>query len=352
MALALVLLLAAGAAAVAAPKIAVDSRTYNYPNTVSGIAVIHDFVLSNVGDQDLVFGTVHSTCGCTTTRIGASRLSPGQSVALHVVFDTTEYYGSGIRREITVPSNDPLEPSLTLTLTGTLLAREPYQVTIDGFLRGRACVILDVRDPVSYASGHLLGAMSVPLSQAATLAASLPPSALVYCYDQDGTTASVAAAALLAGGVASASAVCDGIGQWGQRRPWSTLLVSGADASWGRFLDVSGARGRYAGSSVSCTSMSLTSGTKYYVLIDLRSSASFAERHLAGAINMTESSAMSFAYGLPADVPVIVYSEDGVAGDRVAESLSSRGRPVTSLLGGLAEWQKVEGNFLLVASVP
>jgi rhodanese-related sulfurtransferase len=67
---------------------------------------------------------------------------------------------------------------------------------------------------------------------------------------------------------------------------------------------------------------------------------------------MTESSAMSFAYGLPADVPVIVYSEDGVAGDRVAESLSSRGRPVTSLLGGLAEWQKVEGNFLLVASVP
>ncbi len=334
-------------AAAAAPRIAVDLGTYTYPTTVAGIAVTHDFVLSNIGDQDLVIGTVRTTCHCTTTQLATNRLGPGQSVSLHAVFDTTEFVGVNTRREITVPSNDPFTPNLVLTLTGTLVRREVYHNPVSGFLN-QAGIILDVRDSASYAAGHLLGAMNVPADQAASYAASLPPGAPLICYGQDGGTAAAATAALKAGGIVVVHAVCDGIGTWGQRSPWVALLVAGADASWGQFLDVSGARGNYANSAASCTVLSIDSD--YYVLIDLRSAAAFAAGHLAGAVNMQETSAMSFVNALPDNVRVVLYSDDGLASDRVADTLSQRRNFVTSLLGGLAEWQRQQGSFLVVAS--
>ncbi len=67
----------------------------------------------------------------------------------------------------------------------------------------------------------------------------------------------------------------------------------------------------------------------------------YAAGHLAGALNMTETSASAFVNGLPSDVPVLIYSDDGVISDRLAETLSRGHGLVTSLLGGLAERLKI-----------
>lgn len=345
--LAIVALLVAGLVlgVVAAPRIAVDSATYTYPDVVSGIAVTHTFVLSNLGDQELVISRVESSCHCTTAQLASSRIAPGASVQLPVVFDTYGFAGQ-ISRQIEITSNDPATPRLDLRLTGRIVGRAAYQKAAAEYLN-EAYVLLDVRDPMAYAAGHLLGAMNVPAGQAAALAPLLPPSLLYFCYDQDGSTAPGAAAALRAGGLAVVRVLQGGIAAWSQRQPWSSLLAPGADSSWGLFLDTSGVRANYAGSSSMVVDITAVG---YSVTIDIRPAASFALGHLAGAINVSEATASAYVNALPSSIGVLVCSEDGAASDRLADALSGRRSGVCSLLGGIAEWQRQHGGLLLVAS--
>ncbi|MCX6092864.1 MAG: DUF1573 domain-containing protein, partial [Candidatus Bipolaricaulota bacterium] len=94
--------------AVAAPHIAVDLATYSFPDTVEGMAVAHTFVLSNVGDQELVIESAEPSCGCTkiAAELAASHLQPGQSVDLTAVLDTNDLSGDEVKMLI-VTSNDP-----------------------------------------------------------------------------------------------------------------------------------------------------------------------------------------------------------------------------------------------------
>jgi rhodanese-related sulfurtransferase len=147
--------------------------------------------------------------------------------------------------------------------------------------------------------------------------------------------------------LAAVYALRGGLDQW-QKSYGAIRLVAGADASWGAFLDVSGAR-----------AYSATGTTKYYdvsqlrsdyVLIDIRSASAFAAGHLAGAVNLPETSVGAFIDSLPRETPVTIYSADGSDSDRVVYSLWMRGSRAQSLLGGLAEWQAQHGRFLVVAS--
>ncbi len=346
LALSALLLVVAALGAAAAPRITVDSARYVYPDTVSGIAVTHTFVLSNVGDQDLWISGVDAACHCTTAALSSNLVPPGQSVALPVVFDTTEFIGEQDRK-LEVLSNDPATPRLELHIAGRVLRRATYQKPAGAYL-GEAFVLLDVRDASSFAAGHLIGAMNVPAAQASSVAATLPPSVLYWCYDQDETLLQSAASALRAGGLASVNLIDGGLSYFATRQPWNSLLVAGADSSWGRFLDVSGARTNWSSSMSGTRNIS---NVHYFVTIDLRSTAAFAAGHLVGAMNLAEASASAFVSGLPNDVPVLLYSDDGAASDRVADAVSRVHSQTTSLLGGFVEWQRQYGNLFVVASI-
>jgi rhodanese-related sulfurtransferase len=332
-----------GVAAAAAPQIAVDLATYNYPDTVEGIAVVHSFVLSNVGDQELVIESAKPGCHCTTAELSTNRLQPGQSGELRAVLDTSGVSGA---RYITVRSNDPVHPTITLYLTGNVIDRQPYQKPVSDLFYN-SYLLLDVREPAAYATGHLLGAMNVPANQAASYAAGLPPGALTIFYDQDGSTAMAVSQALRGGGLAAVYALRGGLALW-QKSYGSVRMTAGADASWGAFLDVSGARAYSASGALKYHDVSQLRSD--YVLVDIRSASAFAAGHLAGAVNLSEASVSAFIDSLPREVPVIVYSADGADSDRVVYSLWMRGSRAQSLLGGLVEWQKQRGNFLIVAS--
>jgi rhodanese-related sulfurtransferase len=342
--LALSLVWMAGTAA-AAPQIAVDLQTYNYPDTVEGIAVVHTFVLSNVGNQELVITNVRVGCHCTTTQLATDRLQPGKSVELRAVLDTNGFSGR-VARYVTVASNDPAHPTIQLNLAGNVVDRQPYQKPVSDLFYN-SYLLLDVRDPVAYTAGHILGAMNVPASQAASYAAGLPPSALTIFYDQSGSTATAVSQALHGGGLAAVYALRGGLDLW-QKSYGSGRLVVGSDASWGAFLDVSGARA-YS-SSAALQYYDVSQLRLNYVLVDIRSSSAFAAGHLAGAVNLSETSVSAFIDSLPRETPVIVYSDDGSDSDRVVYSLWMRGNRALSLLGGLGEWQAQHGNFLVVAS--
>ena len=336
-------------AAAAAPQIAVDLATYNYPDTAEGIAVVHTFVLSNVGDQELVITKVTVGCHCTTTQLATNRLQPGQSVELRAVLDTNGFSGR-VARYITVESNDPAHSTITLHLVGNVVERQSYQKPV-GDLFDEAYLLVDVRDATAYAAGHLLGAMNVPASEAASRAAGLPPSALIVIYDQSGSTSTLTTVsqAFHGGGLASVHALRGGLDLW-QKTYKASFVVAGGAGTWGSFVDVSGARAYSTGTLQNFDISQLKSW--YCVLIDLRSPSAYAAVHLAGAVNVDESGVAAFLGTLPSDIDVILYSDDGSASDRIVYGMWMRGSRAQSLLGGLAEWRTQHGNFLLVASIP
>jgi rhodanese-related sulfurtransferase len=336
----------------AAPQIAVDLATYSFPDTVEGIAVAHTFVLSNVGDQELVIESAGPSCSCTkiTTELATNRLQPGQSVELYALLDTNGISGRD-PKQIKVTSNDPTRQppnELTLTMVGNVIERQPYEMSV-GDLVYDSYILLDVRDAAAYAAGHLMGAMNVPASQAATLASSLPPTVLTVFYDQDGNsaTASGVTQTFHGAGLAYVYALTGGFDQW-QESYGSTRVVSGEDPSWGAFLDVSGARS-YSDSAV-VKKYYVAQLRTDYILIDIRSASAFAGGHLAGAVNLSEADLGAYIEALPRETPVIVYSGDGADSERAAYSLWTEGSRAKSLLGGLTEWQKLHGSLLLVSS--
>jgi thiosulfate sulfurtransferase len=335
----------ASVAAVAAPQLAVDQETYNFPDTVEGIAVVHAFVLSNVGDQELAITNVTAACHCTTTQLATNRLQPGQSVELRAMLDTNGYSDT-VWRYVTVESNDPARPKLKLNLRGNVIDRQPYQKPV-GDLFYDAYLLIDVRDPVAYAAGHLTGAMNAPASEAAAYAVALPPGALTIIYDQDGSTAATTLQEFRGQGLAAVYALHGGFDQW-QKSYGSARTTTGEDASWGAFLDVSGARAD--SSTAMLRYYDVTQLKSDYVLIDIRSASAFAAVHIAGAVNLPEAGVDEYVQTLPRDTPVIIYSDDGLDSDRVVQGLRARGSRAQSLLGGFAEWQKQHGNYLVVTS--
>jgi rhodanese-related sulfurtransferase len=336
--------------AMAVPQVSVDLSSYNFPDTIDGMAVVHTFLLTNMGDGELVITDVKVSCGCTTTALASDRLQPGETVGLTATVNTEGFLHS-ISKTIFVTSNDPERQApneLQLTISGNVLERRPYQYSVPHLLE-MAYILLDVRDAAAYAMGHLAGAMNLPADEIAARASSLPPEILTVFYDQNGdsTTLEAATQALHAGGVGLVYGLQGGLDSW-QGNYGTTRMVTGGDVSWGTFLDAPGDPAYSVSSSVRVYDVGrlLTD----YILIDVRPASAFAAGHLVGALNLPEAGLAGFVEALPREIPVILYSEDGVDSDRVAQDLWAQGSYPRSLLGGLAEWRTQHGDLLLMAS--
>jgi hypothetical protein len=96
----------------------VDSATYT--TTVQpGEEVVHVFMLTNTGNEVLSISNVLASCGCTTTSLEKTALSPGESVGLEAKVNTTGFQGT-VDKRVTVQSNDPVTPDLFLHLMLTI----------------------------------------------------------------------------------------------------------------------------------------------------------------------------------------------------------------------------------------
>ena len=72
------------------------------------------FVLRNDGEADLVLNDVRPTCGCTVASYDG-KIAPGKTGKVHASVATKDFAGP-IAKAITVLSNDPKTPRLTLTV--------------------------------------------------------------------------------------------------------------------------------------------------------------------------------------------------------------------------------------------
>jgi len=342
-----------GIAGLAAPMLEVDSEVYDFGTILEGYAIEHTFVLTNAGDETLIIDRVRATCGCTTTELPTNELAPGQSVELDAVVGTTGFGGSTISKSIYIYSNDPRYAvdstgtggKLTLYLRGTVIRSEPYHMSTED-LKLYSILLVDLRDESSFASGHLTGAINIPVSTLSQVVPSLPTDTVLVLYDETGATAQTVVEGLIGNGLPFARVLSGGLAGWTQAYDTQFMVPTPASAAYGSPVATS------AGYSLTPTSLHRV----LYVLVDLRDADAFSAGHIAGAINIPYDDfsvpGLSDHTGeIPMDIEVIFYDQSGAESEIVVQAMIAAGYAnAKSLLGGLNEWSRVYGDDLIWTS--
>jgi hypothetical protein len=114
----------------AAPKLVAVEAIRDVGKVAKGEKVKVDFELRNEGAAELLISSVRPTCGCTVASFD-EKIAPGGVGRIHAEVDTVDF-GGPIAKTITVHSNDPVQPRLTLTIKARI---EPQIVTSPGYAR-------------------------------------------------------------------------------------------------------------------------------------------------------------------------------------------------------------------------
>ena len=107
-----------------APVAEFNSTTYDFGNNhTEGKPVEHEFQLTNKGKSDLIIRKLKPSCGCTTVNPDKMVLKPGEKTQIKAQLRTNGYSGRQ-SKSITVITNDPKQPSITLRITGSVVKKE------------------------------------------------------------------------------------------------------------------------------------------------------------------------------------------------------------------------------------
>jgi mono/diheme cytochrome c family protein len=120
------------------PRIYAESRIQDVGTVETDSKVPAMFVLYNKGGKTLRISDIQTSCGCTVAKISKQNIAPGDFTKVHVEMDTSIKLGK-VRKEITVSSNDPDRPKLTLFLIGNVLPKK---------MKGHAQISLKAQDPL------------------------------------------------------------------------------------------------------------------------------------------------------------------------------------------------------------
>ena len=105
----------AAMSAEAAPQIFCEAPGFDFGSVRDTQTVCHVFHLRNTGDQSLEMQQPHASCGCTAVTAGTLLLKPGETTEIRATVDLRGRSGQQ-HKTITIDSNDPATPKLTLTL--------------------------------------------------------------------------------------------------------------------------------------------------------------------------------------------------------------------------------------------
>jgi Protein of unknown function (DUF1573) len=105
------------------PRISAEPLVFDFGKVLTEKTLHKDFVIRNVGTEDLDIERVSTTCGCTVAEEPPKLVKPGQSAVLKIKFETRTYSGR-VERKILVQSNDPVKNPLELKIQATVVAGE------------------------------------------------------------------------------------------------------------------------------------------------------------------------------------------------------------------------------------
>lgn len=100
------------------PKIVCGEPVHDFGTTNNTGFIEHDFLIRNEGTLSLEIRGVSATCGCTAVKPSQNVIPPGGEASIHARLDLRGRNGAQIKT-ISVQSNDPQTPTLSLQLKGT-----------------------------------------------------------------------------------------------------------------------------------------------------------------------------------------------------------------------------------------
>lgn len=102
-----------------APVISFDDKNFDFGTIGQGTKVEHDYVVTNMGTENLIIRKVKASCGCTAVSPAKTVLGKGESTTIHATFDSRGKSGRQ-QKTITVISNDPKQSNMLLRISGTV----------------------------------------------------------------------------------------------------------------------------------------------------------------------------------------------------------------------------------------
>ena len=105
------------ATAAPAPRLEVPLTTYDFGWRDAAETVTNRFVLRNTGTADLHLRSIQTSCGCTRAEPASRVIAPGAETILEVHLALRGLQGQQ-RKTVSVLSNDPKTPNLTLWIQG------------------------------------------------------------------------------------------------------------------------------------------------------------------------------------------------------------------------------------------
>ena len=125
------------------PVMFLPQLRYDFGKLFEQEKYVHDFVVKNRGNADLIIKDVKPTCGCTVASFDQV-IPPGGEGVINLAITGTEVHGS-FSKIATVHSNDPALPLATLTLDGTEIPYLDVQPEERVYLQGRYGEVVESR---------------------------------------------------------------------------------------------------------------------------------------------------------------------------------------------------------------
>lgn len=103
-----------------APNLRIDSVSANVGERWVDQPIQHVFKISNLGDADLQFSRIDTPNGVTAKIMPPGRLAPKSEATIHVTVDAASLQSGNFEKRLTILTNDPQHPHLTLSIAGSL----------------------------------------------------------------------------------------------------------------------------------------------------------------------------------------------------------------------------------------
>jgi len=112
------------------PRMIFNQYNYDFGHLAKGKSVVHTFVFTNRGSEDLIIDEINASEGCSILAPPNAIIPPGEDGAVVVKIRTMGNFGVQ-HRTVIVKSNDPVNPSITLGVHGTVRVQAPSKLNPD-----------------------------------------------------------------------------------------------------------------------------------------------------------------------------------------------------------------------------
>ena len=97
------------------PSLELETYHKDFGTVEEGKILDWEVAFANTGGEELIIENVKTSCGCTAAVLSGEKLTPGEKGNLKIELDTAKRSGK-MTRTVTLFSNDPAQPTQTITL--------------------------------------------------------------------------------------------------------------------------------------------------------------------------------------------------------------------------------------------